>query len=390
MQKFFRKHSLFYYTVLEDKFIVNFLIFIMLVHHKYAVAFACLEKATPLRLRKIFAYFKDLEKAWKFGRAEEFVAAGLEWEVANDLMKAREKVNPEIEEQKINQFGVEIILFGSEKYPKYLAEIHNPPALLFVRGKILPADRFALAIVGSRMMSTYGRQVTNEIARETAKRGITIISGLAAGVDAEAHKAALSVGGRTIGVLGCGVDFIYPPQNKKLATEILESGGALISEYPMGTGPTAYNFPQRNRIIAGLSQGVLVTEAREKSGALITAQIALEENREVFAVPGDIFRLGSGGTSKLIKTGAHPVTSAEDIAEILNFNAIPEKLATEKIAPSSAIEAKLRSLLDREPVHIDQLARESQLSSSAISSELVILEMKGLAKNLGGMMWVKG
>ena len=357
---------------------------------KYAACFASLEKATPLRLRKIFSYFSDLKQAWRETNPARFIQAGLEPKVVPSFIESIKKINPDKEMEKILKNKVKIYIFGDQDYPKLLKEIYNPPALLFARGELLPEDRFSLGVVGSRVMSPYGRQATSDLVRDIAKQGITIVSGLAMGVDAEAHQAALSVGGRTIAVFGSGVDIIYPPQNKKLATDILSAGGTLISEYSLGAEPTAYAFPQRNRIIAGLSKGVFITEAREKSGALITAKIALNENRDILALPGDIFRESSQGVNQLIKSGAQVVTTAEDILKTLNYSDVPEKMAVEKLSPADGLEGVIQNILNKEPLHIDEIAKKSKISSAEIASALVLLEMKGLAKDLGGMRWVQG
>jgi DNA processing protein len=246
-----------------------------------------------------------------------------------------------------------------------------------------------VGIVGTRKMSTYGRQVTEHFAAELAKGNVTIVSGLAQGVDTIAHTTALDVGGRTLAILASGLDQIYPPSNNALARRIVESGqGALISAYPLGVRPEAGNFPARNHIISGLSLGVLVTEAPEKSGALISANAALNQGREVFAIPGGIFSPGGAGVNKLIQDGAHPVTNVNDILASLNLHMIPQQSEVQSIQPDTSEERALLNLLSHEARHIDELIRESSLPANEVSSTLTVMELKGMIKQVGGMQYV--
>jgi len=247
-----------------------------------------------------------------------------------------------------------------------------------------------LAVVGSRKFSSYGKMAAEKIIGILSQNNLTITSGLALGIDAIAHLTALEAGGRTIAVLGSGLDKenIYPSANRYLADKIISSGGTIISEFPIGTPPLKHNFPQRNRLIAGISIGTLVIEADEKSGALITARYALEQNREVFAVPGSIFSNQSRGTNKLIKQGAIPITAAEDIIEALNLAQATGPIDKKNIVPQTPEEEKIFLQLSHEPMHIDELMRLTKLDTSKINSTLTIMEMKGLVKNLGGMQYV--
>ncbi|MDD3066415.1 MAG: DNA-processing protein DprA, partial [Candidatus Gracilibacteria bacterium] len=247
----------------------------------------------------------------------------------------------------------------------------------------------AVAVVGTRVATPYGKQATAEIARGLSQAGIPIVSGLAAGLDSVAHQAAVEMGRRSIAVFGCGLDTIYPPTNRKLAEEIIAKGGCWLSEYPLGTQPTAYTFPQRNRIIAGLSRGVLVAEGREKSGSLITAQLANEFGREVFAIPGSIFSEVSAGPNRLIQAGAKPILSAADILEALNYGDLGQKVEMREVIADSPEEAKILSILTKNPLLADEVSRQSGFTASEASAILSLLEMKGLAKNLGGMQWVR-
>jgi DNA processing protein len=262
-----------------------------------------------------------------------------------------------------------------------------------VRGTLAPADEWALAIVGTRRASPYGKQMTEKLAGELARQAITVVSGLARGIDTVAHQAALAAGGRTIAVLGCGPDLVYPPENAKLAARIVENG-AVITEFPPGTQPEAGNFPARNRLISGLSLGVLVTEAPETSGALITTRFAAEQGRDIFAVPGNVTSRSSVGANRLIQDGAQMVLEVGDILSELNLHLAPQQLELLELRealPENASEARLLALLDAgdEPAHIDDLCRASGLPVAEVSGTLVMLELKGLVRLVGPMTYVK-
>jgi len=279
--------------------------------------------------------------------------------------------------------GVRIVTFLSEEYPKILFEIPDPPPFLYVRGSLEGIDP-AVAIVGSRRASTYGRQATERLARELAGHGVAVISGMARGVDVAAHRGALDGGGRSIGVLGCGIDVVYPPEQRPLFAEMAERG-ALVSEFPMGTLPLAENFPRRNRIISGLSRGVLVVEAMENSGSLITAQYALEQGREVFAVPGNINSAASRGTNRLIREGAKLVAEVADILAELPRR--PGTAVTPAPAPKFSLtpqEAGIYALLAEAPLHIDDIIVKCALTVSDVSAILLRLELKGAVMQLPG------
>jgi len=278
------------------------------------------------------------------------------------------------------------ILLADKNYPKLLKEIFDPPKELYIWGELKAEEKYPLAVVGTRKISNYGKQVAVSLTKNLAKAGLTIVSGLALGIDGLAHQAALDVKGRTIAVLGSSLDIIYPALHKKLAENIANSGGAVISEYPPGTGPTKFNFPARNRIVAGLSLGVLVIEAPEKSGALITARFALDQGREVFAVPGSVYNPNSIGCNKLIKMGAKPVTKAEDIFETFNLEFSTE--LKKEIKPETPEEEILLKFLSHEPVHIDELIKLSKLSPSVANSTLTIMEIDGKVKNLGNNNYI--
>lgn len=276
------------------------------------------------------------------------------------------------------------ITLQDKGYPAILKEISDPPKELYIKGEIIPQDKVAVAVVGTRKYSQYGKQAVLDIAGKLAKLGITIVSGLAKGIDTFAHQAALENNGRTIAVLGSGMDkkSFSPLRNYELGEKIAENG-AVISEYPQGTPGAIFTYPQRNRIISGLSLGVVVIEAPQESGALITANLALEQNREVFAVPGDIYSKNSQGTNQLIKMGAKLVNDIEDILEELNLSHLINAPRKEKVKPETKEEEIILSFLSLQPVHIDEIIKLSKLPVSVVNSTLTVLELRGAVRNLG-------
>jgi len=275
------------------------------------------------------------------------------------------------------------ITLQDKNYPAILKEIHNPPKELYIKGEIINQDKVAIGVVGTRKYTQYGKQACLDIAGKLARLGITIVSGLAKGIDTWAHQAALEQGGRTIAVLGSGLDkkSFYPSSNYSLSEKICQQG-AMISEYPPGTRGTQFTFPQRNRIISGLSLGVVVIEAPEESGALITATLALEQNREVFAIPGSIYEKNTQGTNQLIKMGAKLVTDVEDILDELNLSHLLT-IEKKKIKPENNEEEIILSILSAQPIHIDEIIKNSELPASTVNSVLMILELKKAVRNLG-------
>ncbi len=290
--------------------------------------------------------------------------------------------------KNMSKENIKKIILEDNNYPKILKEIHDPPKALYVRGNFSTKDKLAVGIVGTRNYTSYGKQAAENIAGDLAEVGITIVSGLAKGIDTWAHKAAVERGGRTIAVLGSAADpkSVYPSCNRKLADKITENG-AVISEYPQGIKSERWFFAQRNRIISGLSLGILVVEAPEKSGALITAACALEQNREVFAIPGSIYSENSIGTNKLIQMGAKLVTKANDILEELNLPLLEEK--NKSFKPKTKQEEILLNILTKEPIHIDEITKKSKLDTRIVSSTLIMLELKGVVKNTGGSYYIK-
>jgi len=356
---------------------------------KYFIAFNQFhEKIGPQRIKRLLNYFGNLENAWKADELE-LMRAGLDENIIKEFCSQRITINPDKELKKLKPHGINVITILDENYPRLLKEIYDPPSILYVRGKILPEDEKALAIVGTRMPTPYGQQVTSHLANQISQAGLTIVSGLARGVDSLAHMAALQDKRRTIAVVGSGIEdqTIYPPSNRRLAQQISENG-AVISEYPLGTPALKHHFPARNRIISGLALGTLVVEAKEKSGTQLTVRHALEQNREVFAIPGPIYSPTSAGPNNLIKMGAKLVLGVNDILDELNLKNLTEQIQVREIIPDNEEEAKILSLLSDEPIHIDKIVNDAKMDTAQVNATIVLMEMKGKIRNLGGMNYV--
>ena len=349
----------------------------------YWVGFNLVRGIGSVRMKALLEYYGSLEIAWE-APLSGLLAAGLPARVAENFVQVRNSVDLEKVMEKISAQGVKVCTWEDEIYPKRLKEIAQPPPVLFIKGAINVEDDWAVSVVGTRRVTPYGRQVAAEIARFLAENGVTVVSGLARGVDAIAHQTALQAGGRTLAVLGSGVDVVYPPEHRKLAAEIAAQG-ALISDYPMGTQPESTNFPPRNRIIAGLSLATIVVEAGETSGALITAKFAVDQGREVFAVPGSILTPQSEGTNHLIEEGARPLLKMSEILEVLKLENIPEKQVSRKSLNATAEEKKLLQYLTQEPKYIDEICNLSGLPIQTVSATLTMMELKGLVTHVGGM-----
>lgn len=362
---------------------------------KYWNALSQIREIGPIKFRKLANYFSAMEEAY-LAPEQELLNAGIDEKLAEIIPVKRRAINIEQEYEKLLKENIKIITFQDDRYPTILKEIYAPPALLFVKGN-LKKEELRIAIVGTRKYSQYGKQATIEFTEALCQIKTIVVSGLAKGIDTIAHQTCVRNGSETIAVLGSGIDYesIYPPINRGLSREI-ENNGAIISEYPIGSLPLKQNFPVRNRIISGLCQGVLVVEAPEESGSLITAKYALEQNRELFAVPGPINSANSRGTNRLIKSGAKLTASVEDIIEELNLSlnlsidsvAGGNKKESEKISADNKEEAIILNLLNEEPIHIDFLIKNSQLPTAQVGSVLTILEIKGRIRNLGGMNYV--
>lgn len=313
--------------------------------------------------------------------------ANLDKRSQENLLTMRRTLDLNAEWQRLQRSGITLLTWDDSNYPANLRQVEAPPPVLFVQGEVTEQDLAAVALVGTRRASAYGREVAHMIATELVHHGITVISGLALGIDAIAHKAAVDAGGRTIAVLGSGVDQVYPAQNRDVARAICNNG-ALVSEYPLGTRPEANNFPPRNRIISGLSRGVIVVEAGQRSGALITATFAAEQGRDVFAVPGSILHPGSMGCNQLIRQGAIPFLSVNDLLDHLDFTVLQAQQTVRQSTPTDPLEAQLLAVLSREPCHIDDIVRRLTLAPAQVSSLLTLMELKGLVRQVGGMSYV--
>lgn len=337
------------------------------------------------RISDIASTFKDMQSFMKAGRDEILQISGISDKLCEHILKYRDKINPSEEIIKAKKIGARIITIADKDYPELLGQIYDPPPVLYVLGDASTLKYNAIAIVGTRKASSYGRNVAEYFGRELAFREINVVSGMARGIDSHAHKGALDAGGPTTAVLGCGIDIIYPPENINLMKKIIHCG-CIITSFSMGMKPLPNNFPARNRIISGLSIGTLVVEAAEKSGSLITADFALEQGREVFAVPGSIMSPYSRGTHKLIKQGAKLVEKIDDILSELRLESafsgdIKESGTT---ADLSGEERAIFELIDFQPVHIEQLLTESKKTSREINSIITRLELKGLIVTLPG------
>ncbi len=358
----------------------------MLDPRAYWVGFNLVKGIGSVRFKSLLDAFGDAEAAWN-ASPQALAQAGLGSKIVENFQRVRNGVSLEQVWERIQSVGVQLLTWEDAAYPRRLKEIDQPPPVLYVRGSLLPEDEWAVAVVGTRRVTPYGRQMAEEIATALSQNGVTIISGLARGVDSIAHQAAVNTGGRTLAVLGNGVDLIYPPENKRLAEQMMQQG-ALVSDYALGTKPDGVNFPPRNRIISGLSLAVIVVEAGETSGALITASFAAEQGRDVFAVPGNINAPQSEGTNRLIRDGAQPLLNPQDVLEALNLTMVTEHRAVRTVLPNDPIEARLYQLLSQQPKHVDEIRRQAELPIETVSATLVMMELKGMVRQVGGMNYV--
>lgn len=355
---------------------------------KYWLGFNLVKGIGPAKIQALLDYFGDLATAWQAAEGQ-LKRVGIDRRARHALREARATLDLDAYCDRVHAAGYRVLTWATDSYPRYLREIPTAPPVLYVAGEIQTMDEWAVAVVGTRRLSAYGRQVARELVAGLARNNVTVVSGLARGIDGIAHKTALDVGGRTIAVLGSGLDCLYPAEHRPLARQIVaEKRGAIVSEYALDVPPDAKNFPPRNRIISGLTLGTIVIEAGERSGALITADFALEQNREVFAVPGNITSRASKGTNRLIQQGAKLVTGVADVLEELNLTMVPQQVAVQMALPESAEEAALLRHLSPQPTHVDDLCRASGLPSAEVSSTLTLMELKGLVQQVGGMRYV--
>lgn len=352
---------------------------------RYWVALSTHQKIGARTFAKLVQKFGKMEKVWN-SHPSDFFDLDIDKSQKEAIFEVIHKIDPDKEMAKVERLKIKVLTIKDKNYPKNLAEIFDPPGVLYYKGELAPTDEISLAVVGSRKYSQYGQEVTEKLIFELASAGLVIVSGLALGIDALAHRACLEAKQKTIAVLGCGLDQIYPVSNIRLADKILQSGGAIISEFPVGMPALRYNFPIRNRIIAGMSLGTLVIEAAPDSGSLITAKAALDYNREVFAVPGSIFSDTSIGPNTLIQMGAKLVTNSADLLTELDISNRIKKQVANLIIADSQEEQVVLELLGK-PKSVDALVKESKLPAALINSTLIMLELKGKARHIGGTVY---
>lgn len=353
---------------------------------KYWLGLNLVEGLGPRSFEKLYGHFGSAKSIWE-ASWRHLRKLRLSERACDSLTRTRKVKDLDKELSKVEGCGIRLMRWDDDDYPSNLKDTVNPPFLLYVKGRLLPRDKSALAVVGTRKFTPYGRRVTTEIVRDLAGSGMTIVSGLALGIDSFAHRAALSVSGRTIAVLGCGLNRVYPPENRDLAREIVNSG-ALVSEFPLDFPPVRGNFPARNRVISGLSLGLLVCEAPEKSGTMITATCAAEQGRPVFAVPGPVFSYTSRGVGRLIQDGAKLVFGASDILSELSLEFRRAPAVVREFAPETAEEGRIfKVITEGGTLQVDQIVRASGLSVSLVLSTLTRMAMRGIVEEVGGGRW---
>ena len=353
---------------------------------RYWVAFTLVKGIGSVHLRGLLDYFGQVQDAWH-APAQDLLQAGLSSKTVHNLLEVRSNISLDQVWQRIQDQGISVLTWEDEGYPRRLLEIEQPPPVLYLRGELCSEDQWSVAVVGTRRITAYGRKIAEEVAVTLARNGVTLISGLARSVDAIAHQAALTAGGRTIAILGNGVDRIYPPENRRLADQIIAKG-ALISDYPPGTPPDASNFPLRNRIISGLSLAVVVVEAGKTSGALITAAFAADQGREVFAVPGNITAPQSQGTNRLIFNGARPLLDPREILPALERTLVSQHREARVILPTDAFEVQLYAAIGNEPLHVDEIRASTDMPLEQGTSTLALMELKSMVRQVGRMHFV--
>jgi DNA processing protein len=344
-----------------------------------------------IRFRYLIDRFGSSEAVLHASISDLCEAKGIDRKLAQAIIEQKHGIDPEKELATIKQYNASIITYLDPEYPSNLKNIYDYPSLFYIQGTLKPEDSMAIAIVGSRRATTYGALTTRKLAQDLALAGLTVVSGFARGIDSEAHSGALEVKGRTVAVIGNGLDVCYPRENLALRDKII-ANGCIISEFPMRTPPEPENFPKRNRIISGLSLGVVIVEASDKSGALLTASHALDQNRLVFAVPGNVTAATSRGTNRLIQQGAKLVTNADDIVVELGLmvESKPEQDKTTSVATSLPIEQKkIIEILSTEPMHVDEIATGTDLLPAELAKHLLELELAGFISQVPGKRFVK-
>lgn len=355
---------------------------------EYLTALSTFVPFGPARLKLLIDYFKKTKRVWNVSPSE-LREIGMSEKLISKFVAHRASFRLNDYFAKLRTLSVKVITMFDSQYPENLRDLTDAPYILYVRGDLRRSDSNAVAIVGSRLMTSYGREVAQKFAGGLANFGVTIVSGLALGVDAEAQRSALAVGGRTVAVLASGLDIISPAANKALALEFIKSNGAIVSEYPLGHVPFRADFAVRNRLISGMSRGVIVVEGRMKSGTFYTVRAAIDQGRPVFAVPGPITSPSSEAPNYLIQNGAKVAVNLRDVVEELNLQTAVDREEVEKVMPQNKMEVSILGYLDKEALHLDELVRISGLATPEISARLTIMEMKGLVRNLGGGIYKK-
>lgn len=353
----------------------------------YWIAFSRVPSVGRVRIGLLEERFGSLEAAWE-ASASELGASGITPAVVSAIEQVRRVIEPERELEQVHNAGVTVLTWHDSAYPRAFRDIDDPPPILYAKGTLQPDDEVRVTVVGTRNPTVYGREVTRQLAGDLAESGVTVVSGLARGIDGIAHDTALQVGGRTIAVIGSGLDVVYPPEHRLLFDRIVDNG-AVLSEYPLGSKPEARHFPRRNRLLSGLSLGVLVVEAPRDSGARSTVEFALEQNREVLCVPGSIHSPASELTNWLIQQGAKLVMRVEDVLEELRIGAAPRQQPLPDFSAATDEEARLLEALTHEPQHIDELSRSTGIPITQASSTLAVMEIKGSVLQVGRMNYIR-
>ena len=355
----------------------------------YWIAFTRVPFVGRVRIGLLEERFGSLEAAWG-ASAGELRAAGLDTRVVSAITEVRTKIDPHDELDRVQKAGVDVLTWHDPTYPRLLREIDDLPPVLYIRGELTDDDQRSVTIVGTRKPTAYGKEAARHLSGDLASAGVTVVSGLARGIDGIAHRAALEAGGRTLGVMGSGLDVPYPPEHAGLMRQMAENG-AVISEYPLGTKPDARHFPRRNRLLSGLSLGTLVIEAPERSGTFSTIRSALEQNREVLCVPGSIYSPASALTNQMIREGAKLVMNAEDVLEELNLGAATahQSPLPGLDEPVSGDEAAIYEVLNLDPQHIDDLSRRTEIPVTRVMGALSVMELRGQVRQVGRMNFIR-
>jgi DNA processing protein len=354
--------------------------------HKHWLALTMVKGIGAVRFKTLLEKFGDAQTAWN-ATESQLSDAGIGPKILEHFLPLRETLDLDRLPLELEKKNITALTMEDANYPRRLKEIDQSPPILYMKGTLLPEDDWAVAVVGTRRVTPYGQQVAAELGAFLAHQGITVVSGLALGVDSIAQQSALNAGGRTIAVLAHGLDQVYPPKNRSLAKEIIASG-ALVSDYGLSVPPDSTNFPPRNRIISALSAAVVVVEAGERSGARITADFAVDQGKEVFAIPGSIYSPQSKGTNRLIAQGAHPLLKFEHLIEALDMELMTMHKSARTTLPEDGAEAAVYSMLSSQPLHVDEIAAKVEMPIDQLSSTLALMELKGLVRQVGGMNFV--